>query len=451
MYLFSAPSVPNGYESIKTSKDFNAFFLSLFMLSTKIWFQKWNFHGTLKFSIQKKQIFMDRSHYLEAIRDNFNIFPIIALLGPRQVGKTTLAKMFRDKFFHNEDTFYLDLEDPTDLAKLENPKQLLQGLNGLIIIDEIQLRPNLFSILRVLVDNTASTQKYLILGSASRDLINQSSETLAGRICYIEITPFSLGEASSYTDLLARGGFPKSFLSKSNKESFIWRKEYIRSFFERDIPQLGLKVPAKSLYKLWQMLVHYHGNIINYSELGRSLSISDTTAKKYIDILEGTFVLRQLQPWHVNIKKRQVKNPKIYFRDSGICNALLGTTNIQELSMHPKIGAIFEGFVIEEVTRLFKFTQGEVFFWATHNQLELDLLLSRSGKRYGMEMKYTDAPKITKSIRLSMEDLNLDGVAIIYPGKDFFVLDEKIIVVGITSNKFLNLDFWRNISDVFAS
>ena len=167
--------------------------------------------------------------------------------------------------------------------------------------------------------------------------------------------------------------------------------------------------------------------------------------------MEGTFVLRQLQPWHVNIKKRQVKNPKIYFRDSGICNALLGTTNIQELSMHPKIGAIFEGFVIEEVTRLFKFTQGEVFFWATHNQLELDLLLSRSGKRYGMEMKYTDAPKITKSIRLSMEDLNLDGVAIIYPGKDFFVLDEKIIVVGITSNKFLNLDFWRNISDVFAS
>ncbi len=379
---------------------------------------------------------MQRSEYIEKLKENFTIFPVVALLGPRQSGKTTLARMYRDKFY-NKNTFYLDLEDPTDLAKLENPKQLLQDLKGLIIIDEIQRKPDLFNVLRVLVDQSDHDKKFLILGSASRDLINQSSETLAGRICYVEVKPFSITETLEFPNLWLRGGFPRSFLASSDRASLIWRKEYIRSFFERDIPQLGIDIPPKSLYKLWQMLIHYHGNIINYSELGRSLGISDTTAKRYIDILEGTFVLRQLQPWHENIKKRQVKNPKIYFRDSGICHALVDISDKQELLTTPKVGAFFEGFVVEEITRIFDLNQGEVFFWATHNNAELDLLISKKGKKYGIEIKYTDAPKIGKSMRIAFHDLNLEEIVIIYPGDACFSLEDKIRVVGVNSKKFL--------------
>mgnify|MGYP006316454219 CR=1 FL=1 len=378
---------------------------------------------------------MERSNYLIKIKEYFAIFPIVALLGPRQSGKTTLARAYRDKIYSNK-TFYLDLEDPTDLAKLENPKQLLQGLTGLIIIDEVQMQPELFKLLRVLVDEDSNSKQFLILGSASRDLINQSSETLAGRIGYIEVKPFDLSEFPNFDQLWLRGGFPRSVLAATDSASFIWRKEYIKSFFERDIPQLGIDIPARSLYKLWQMLIHYHGNIINYSELGRSLGISDTTAKKYIDILEGTFVIRQLRPWHANIAKRQVKNAKLYFRDSGLLHVLMSITSKDELVSNLKVGASFEGIVIEEIIRFLNLEVGEVFFWATHNNAELDLLIVRHGRKYGIEVKYTDSPSMTKSMRIALEDLNIEKIIVIYPGKGEFIIGDRIIALGTNSQEF---------------
>lgn len=369
---------------------------------------------------------MKRIQYLQQIKNAFAVNPICAILGPRQCGKSTLARMFAES---QAVVHFFDLEDPTDLARLENPKLVLSELEGLIIIDEVQRKPELFPILRVLVDRYQ--KKFLILGSASRDLINNSSETLAGRISHIELTPFSACEVHDLTLLWARGGFPLSFLAKNNEISNSWRKEYITTFLERDIPLLGINIPAQTMRRFWMMLTHVHGNIFNASEIGRSLAYSDTTVKRYLDVLVGTFMIRRLNPWFENINKRQVKSPKIYFRDSGIFHSLLGITDYNELLMNPKLGASWEGFALEEVIRYNKVDAEDCYFWATHSNSELDLLITQNSKKHGFEFKYTERPKITNSMKVAYKELKLDSLTVIIPGEYDFKLSEEIRVVGI--------------------
>ena len=374
---------------------------------------------------------MDRVPLLKNLDAAFRIHPVVALLGPRQCGKTTLARAYaaRKKRFSPEN--YFDLEDPTDLVRLENPKLALESLKNLIVIDEIQKRPELFPILRVLCDKPRSNQRFLILGSASRDLIHQSSETLAGRIHHTEITPFSTAETHNIPRTWVRGGFPRSYLAKTHAQSYQWRNNYIATYLERDVPQLGFNIPTESLRRFWMMLAHYHGNIFNASELGRSLGTSDTTVRRYLDILVGTFMVRSLTPWFENIGKRQVKAPKIYFRDSGILHNLLGITDQPSLLVHPKLGASWEGFALEEVIRTQKATPEECYFWAIHEQADLDLLIVRNGKRIGYEIKYTDTPRITRSMHQALELLQLHELVVIYPGDKSFPLATKIRAVAL--------------------
>lgn len=370
---------------------------------------------------------MLRQHFLALIEQHFQIHKVCALLGPRQCGKTTLSRQFaKIKDILRINIF--DLEDPLDLERLSEPMLALSNLHGFVIIDEIQYKPNLFSILRVLVDKT--NIKFLVLGSASRDLIKQSSETLAGRIGYIEMTPFVLSEVSDINNLWLRGGFPLSYLADNEELSFLWRQNYVKTFLERDIPNLGFSIPAMQLRKFWVMICHYHGGIFNASELGNSLGISYHTAKSYLDILEGTFMIRVLRPWYENLKKRQVKTPKIYFRDSGIYHTLLGLNNYESVITSPKIGASWEGFALEQVIRYCNAEPEECYFWSSHNIAEIDLLIFKNGKRIGFEFKYTDSPKITSSMKISLEDLELDQIKVIFPGNISFRMSDKIEAVG---------------------
>lgn len=356
--------------------------------------------------------------------------PICAILGARQVGKTTLARQFAVTYQGPVEFF--DLENPTHLASLENPMLTLSKFpDCLVVIDEIQLRPDLFPILRVLVDDPDKKYNFLILGSASRDLIQQSSETLAGRIGYIELPPFTLFEVKNADKLLIRGGFPRSYLAESDSDSFLWREGYISTFLERDLPSFGFNVPPKTMHRFWMMLCHYHGQLFNASEIATSLMVSDKTAKKYLDILAGTFMIRTLQPWFENIKKRQIKTPKIYFRDSGIFNALSSIRSIAELAKSPKVGPLWEGFSLEEVINCLQIRADDCYFWSTHNEAELDLLAFKHGKRLGFEFKYTDNPKITKSIHIALEDLKLDHVYVIFPGNQLFPLSEHTTACGL--------------------
>jgi uncharacterized protein len=362
----------------------------------------------------------------------FRIHPAVAILGPRQVGKTTLARMFLEKE-GPEDFYFFDLENPIDLARFENPMLALSKLMGqLIVIDEIQRVPELFPVIRVLIDDKQKKQKFLILGSASRDLIRQSSESLAGRIGYLELMPFSLDEVDHDIDRLwLRGGFPLSYLAQTEEDSFLWRQSYITTFLERDIPNLGFQIPAQQMRRFWLMLAHYHGQVFNASELGKSLGISDHMVRKYLDILAGTFMVRVLLPWHENLEKRQVKSPKIYFRDSGILHALIGIQNEAQMDTYPKMGSFWEGFALEEIIRQIGAAAEECYFWGTQSNAELDLLIVKDGKRTGYEFKYTDAPKITPSMRIACEDLKLDHLYVVYPGNETFPLSEKISVRGL--------------------
>ncbi|OGN54419.1 MAG: hypothetical protein A2Y28_04855 [Chlamydiae bacterium GWC2_50_10] len=375
---------------------------------------------------------MERRKYLKTIEMHFRIHRACAILGPRQVGKTTLAKMFLDhvspKSFH-----FFDLENPLDQARMENPMLALSKLTDrLIVIDEIQRAPELFPVIRVLIDDKQKQQQFLILGSASRDLIRQSSETLAGRIGYMELMPFSLDEVDHDSELLwRRGGFPLSYLANSDEESFLWRQSYIATFLERDIPNLGFQISPRQMRRFWLMLVHYHGQIFHASELGKSLGISDHMVRKYLDILAGTFMIRILLPWHENLEKRQIKSPKIYFRDSGILNALIGIRNQAEMDTYPKMGSFWEGFALEEMIRQTEAASEECYFWGTQSKAELDLLILKNGKRIGFEFKYTDAPKITPSMRIACEDLNLDHLYVVYPGTETFALSENITARGL--------------------
>lgn len=386
---------------------------------------------------------MKRDFYLEQIHKNFNVHPITALLGARQVGKTTLAHMYKDKYNPKSVRFF-DLEDPLDLAQLDNPMLTLSTVSEkLIVIDEIQIKPELFPILRVLVDKKDFNKKILILGSASRELIRQSSESLAGRIGYIELPPFALYEVKDLDKLWQRGGFPRSYLATNNENSYIWRQNYIKTFLEKDIPNLGFNIPPQQMRRFWLMLVHYHGQIFNASELARSLAVSDHTVKKYLDILAGTFMIRILYPWFEILKKRQVKTPKIYFRDSGILHALLGIKNKEELNIYPKLGAFWEGFALEEIIKTLKISSEECYFWSTQAKAELDLLIITQGKRIGFEFKYVDAPKITKSMLIAQEDLKLNHLIIIYPRDKSFRLKENIIACSLETFSQKGLDILK--------
>ncbi len=353
--------------------------------------------------------------------------PVTALLGPRQCGKTTLSRLIAKDF----DTVFFDLEDPVSAAQLTAaPKIILESLKGLVILDEIQRLPELFPVLRVLSDRPGSTTKFLILESASPGLIKSSSETLSGRIGFIDMSGFTLDEIRNdkFNTLWYRGGFPKSFLAKDDRLSFDWRKDFVRTFLERDIPALGIKIPSEALRRFWTMLAHLHGRVWNGSDFARSLSVSEPTAKRYLDILSGAYVVRQLYPWYENIGKRQVKSPKVYIRDSGILHFLL-TLEGNNILSHPKLGLSWEGFVIEQIISIS--ATDNYYFWATHAGAELDLLLFKNNRKTGVEIKFSDAPKITKSMRSAIESLNLDELFIVYPGRQSYKIYEKITVVSI--------------------
>jgi predicted AAA+ superfamily ATPase len=371
---------------------------------------------------------LKRPYYIDSLNRAFGRSPIVALLGPRQCGKTTLARMLMQD---NEAT-YFDLESVPDQRRLENPEFVLGDLEGLVILDEIQLNPGLFSVLRVLVDRPGNKAQYLILGSASPDITKNVSETLAGRVEFIELSGFDLLEVGmeNWEDLWIRGGFPRAYLAASKQDSLVWREGFIRTFLERDIPQLGINIPSIAMRRFWTMLAHFHGQTWNASQLGRSMGLSDKTVRSYLDILTGTYMVRQLQPWIANLGKRQVKSPKIYFRDSGLLHSLLEITDAHNLLGNPKAGASWEGFAIEQVLQIVR--PNQAYFWATHSGAEIDLLFSAKGKNYGVEVKLNEAPKITASMHTALSELGLEHLWIIYPGKEAYSAFEKISVFPLS-------------------
>jgi len=370
---------------------------------------------------------IERPSYITEIQAALQRSRIVALIGPRQSGKTTLAQMF----VSCDSVNYFDLEDPVSLTRLEEPMTALRDLTGLIVIDEIQRRPDLFPILRVLADRHPLQARFLILGSASPDLVRKASESLAGRLETISISGFSLSEVGQekLNQHWLRGGFPLSYLAANDVDSQIWRKNFIQTFLERDLPQWGIQISAATLMRFWTMLAHYHGQTWNAAEASRSFGVSDMTVRRYLDILESVFMIRVLQPWYANIHKRQVKSPKIYFRDSGLLHSLLGIYSDLDLYTHPKIGASWEGYTIEETIKAMQ--PDETYFWGTHNGAELDLLLLKDGKRIGVECKRKDAPHLTLSMKIAMEDLQLDKLMVFYPGEKTYPLAERIDVIPL--------------------
>lgn len=352
---------------------------------------------------------------------------IVAIIGPRQCGKTTLAR----EFVSSDSINYFDLEAPQSLARLSSPATALKDLKGLVVIDEIQRQPDLFPILRVLADRTPNPAKFLILGSAAPELLKQSSESLAGRMEQVQIEGFRLTDlpTDAQQQHWVRGGFPRSYLADDDADSLVWRKQFIQTFLERDMPQLGITIPSQTLLRFWTMVAHYHGQIWNGAELARSLGVSQPTVRNYLDLLTGVLMVRQLAPWHENLGKRQVKSPKVYIRDSGLLHALLGVTRQKDLEGHPKVGASWEGYAIEEVIK--SVAPDEVYFWATHGGAELDLLMIKNGKRIGVECKRVDAPKLTASLRASVTDLKLDRVCVVYPGDRRYEIAAKIEAIPL--------------------
>ncbi len=367
----------------------------------------------------------------EEVEDALRRSPVVALLGPRQCGKTTLARALGRKVGAR----YFDLEDPADLAELEAPQLALGRLRGLVILDEIQRKPDLLTLLRVLADRPGTPTRpgtparFLVLGSASPHLVRGVSESLAGRVALVEMGGFALGEvgARAQESLWLRGGFPRSFLAEDDRASIAWRRDFVRTFLERDIPQLGITIPAAALRRFWTMIAHFHGQIWNAAELARSLGSAEATARRYLDLLTGAYVVRQLQPWHENMAKRQVKAPKVYVRDSGLLHALLGLRTRSQLAQHPKFGASFEGFALEQALAVAG--PADPYFWATHTGAELDLLLLREGERVGLEFKCADAPTLTRSMHVALEDLRLDRLLVVYPGERAYALAPRAEVL----------------------
>ncbi len=359
-------------------------------------------------------------------------FPVVALLGARQVGKTTLAFDILDD--HKGPGERFDLEDPADLARLTDPRLALANLKGLVIIDEVQRLPDLFPVLRVLADRRPRRTRFLVLGSASPELLRQSSETLAGRIAFHTLDGFALDEVGMETldRLWLRGGFPPAFLARNHTTSFAWRQNFVRTFLERDLPQLAVRVPASTLSRFWSMLAHYHGHVWNASEFARSFGVTDKTVRHYLDILAATLVVQRVPPWHANIGKRQVKSPKVYVRDSGLLHVLLGIRDRRDLERHPKVGASWEGFMLRQVTELLGATPEECFFWATHSGAELDLLWVRGRRRWGFEFKRTSAPTLTRSLRTAIDTLGLQRAFVVHAGDTTFPLHKRVTALSAT-------------------
>ncbi len=375
---------------------------------------------------------LQRSRLQEEIDASLTRVPVTLLLGPRQCGKTTIAH----QVFKERGGTFFDLEDPETAAAFESPKLMLAPLAGLIIIDEAQLQPDLFPLLRVLVDEDrreGRNRRFLLLGSAAPSLVHGVSESLAGRVHQIPMQGFDLEEidVSRAGELWSRGGFPESFLASSDSESFAWRRDFIETFLLRDLPQFGVTVPAGELRRLWMMTAHWHGQLLNLSELGRSLSVTHSTVRRHLDILEQSYVVRCLQPWHENLGKRQRKSPKLYIRDSGLLHALLGLRDAASIRLHPKAGASWEGFAIEQILAVLR--PEENWFWQTQAGAELDLLVFAGGRRLGFEFKLTDRPSTTKSMHIAIDDLQLDHLYVIHPGELCFPLGPKISATALRS------------------
>ncbi|MGO9411474.1 MAG: ATP-binding protein [Spirochaetia bacterium] len=370
---------------------------------------------------------VERSQLLATLKKALARSRVVVLTGPRQCGKTTLARQLLSETSVN----YFDLEDPADLERLTEPMTALRPLKGLVVIDEVQRRPDLFPILRVLADRQETSARFLILGSASGDLSRQTSESLAGRMERVTIGGFSLQElgANAEDRLWLRGGLPVSYLAKNDADSKAWRKNFIQSLLERDFPQWGVRVPAVALLRFWTMLAHYHGQTWNAAEPARAMGVSESTARRHLDLLTDAFVIRQLHPYHANISKRQVKAPKVYVRDTGLLHQLLGIGTQKELLSHPKVGASWEGFVIEQI--MLSQPYDEAFFWSTHQGAEIDLILRRGQKLFGVECKRTDAPRMTPSIRIAMEDVGLARVAVLYPGTKRYAIADRVEAVPV--------------------
>jgi hypothetical protein len=355
--------------------------------------------------------------------------PAVALIGPRQVGKTTLARSLLGADSAN----YFDLEDPQVEAQLAAPMTALKDLRGLVVIDEVQHAPDLFKVLRVLIDRPGDPARFLVLGSASPALLRQTSESLAGRVEVIETGGFTLDETGvdQGAVLWWRGGFPRSYTAADDAVSRVWRREFIRTVVERDLPQLGLGAPAPAMHRFWSMLAHYHGQVWNAADPARSLGVNESTVRRYLDWLTQAFLVRQLPPWHANLGKRQVKAPKVYVRDSGLLHELLGLESAAALARHPKSGASWEGFALDQVLRIAK--PDAAYFWATHAGAELDLLMLKDGRRIGVEFKRSDAPNLTASMRVAMVDLELEALYVVYPGTRRYRLAPRVEAVPLAA------------------
>ncbi len=369
-----------------------------------------------------------RERALERVSRSIDLNPVTAILGPRQCGKTTLARALAEKL----PCEFFDLEDPVDLRRLSAPMLALENLSGLVVIDEVQRRPDLFELLRVLVDRKDRKCRFLLLGSASPQLVKGTSESLAGRIGFVDLGGFDLWEVGvdRMQALWLRGGFPRSFLAPDDEASAAWREDFTRTFLERDIPQLGITVPAETLRRFWTMVAHYHGQIWNAAELARSLSTSENTTRRYLDILNGAFMVRVLPPWFENLGKRQVKAPKVYLRDSGLLHSLLHLKGFREVHGHPKLGASWEGFALQQTITAIE--TRDVYYWATHGGAELDLLIPSGGKRFGFEFKYADAPGRSRSMGIALRDLGLEHLWVVYPGASEYSISDDITAIPVS-------------------
>ena len=366
------------------------------------------------------------------LRRLLNQFPVVGLVGARQVGKTTLARSLAASAPGPVTSF--DLEDPADLARLADPRLALESLTGLVVIDEVQHSEGLFALLRVLVDRPGNQARFLILGSADPKLLRQSSESLAGRIAYHELPPLAVDEtgSDSMNRLWIRGGFPRSFLAEDEDQSWAWRSAFLRTLLTRDLPQLGITVPATTMRRLWTMVAHYHGNRLNAAELARSLGVSAPTVNSYLDTLVDALVVRKLTPWFENLRKRQVKAPKVYLTDTGLLHALLRVRTESAVLGHPKCGASWEGFAMQEAVRILSVDWEDCYYWATHRGAEIDLLVFEGGRRIGLEFKRTSAPRMTRSMHSALADLKLDRIFVLFPGNSRFRLHERVDAVGLT-------------------
>ena len=365
-----------------------------------------------------------RQHHLRRLTLLLRESPVVTLLGARQIGKSTLARQLVAT--RRGPTTWFDLENAVDLARLADPGLELRPLRGLVVLDEVQRLPDVFPLLRVLADRPRTPARFLVLGSASPELLRQTSETLAGRVAFHALDGFDLREVSDLDRLWLRGAFPRAYLGRSAAASRRWRDDFVRTFLERDLPGFGSTVPSTTLRRFWTMLAHWHGQLWNGAEFGRAFGVAHTTVRRHLDLLTSVFVVRQLQPWHENIAKRQVRSPKVYIGDSGILHALLGLGTREALVSHPKVGASWEGFVIRQITHLLGARAEQCFHWSTYSGAELDLLVVAGNRRYGFEVKRTEAPRLTESMRSAMKTLDLQRLDVVHAGERMYKLAPRV-------------------------